>query len=114
MRQEDRLKEELRAIQEELFEIRHDFHRHPELSGREERTARRIRDELEKAGLSWRAVGGTGTLAALQGRRPGPTVLLRADIDALPIRETGRCPADLRIPCLPRYAFRNGDPHGRD
>lgn len=92
MRQEDHLKEELSAIQEELFEIRHDFHRHPELSGREERTARRIRDELEKAGLSWRAVGGTGTLAELQGRLPGPTVLLRADIDALPIRETGRFP----------------------
>ena len=70
MRQKDHLKEELRAIQEELFEIRHDFHRHPELSGREERTAQRIRAELEKAGLSWRAVGGTPSCRAdIRGRR---------------------------------------------
>ncbi len=86
------IKEDLSAVRDELYEFRHDLHRHPELSGQERRTARRIREELAKIGLRWRAVGGTGTLAELTGASPGPTILLRADIDALPVQEASSFP----------------------
>ena len=81
------LKEELLSIREELYAFRHDLHRYPELSGSEFRTAKRIREKLSELRLPWHEVGGTGTLAELHGALPGPTIILRADIDALPIRE---------------------------
>ncbi len=86
------VKQELAAIKDELYEIRHDFHAHPELSGKETRTAETIRRELDKLGLKWRAVAGTGTLAELKGSLPGPKIILRADIDALPVTERSRYP----------------------
>ncbi len=86
------IREDYSAIRGELYELRHDLHRHPELSGQEYQTARRIREELAKIGLRWRAVGETGTLAELTGASPGPTILLRADIDALPVEEASGFP----------------------
>lgn len=86
------IKEDFAALRGELYEFRHDLHRHPETSGKEVQTAQKIRRELTKLGLDWRAVGGTGTLAELSGAFPGPTVLLRADIDALPLQESSSYP----------------------
>ena len=86
------IREDLLAIREELFDIRHDIHAHPELSLYETRTAGVIRRELEKDGLTWKAVHDTGTVAELKGAAPGPTVILRADIDALPINEKSDYP----------------------
>jgi amidohydrolase len=71
----------------QLVEWRRDFHRHPELAFQEERTSRVIRAFLESIGLDVRACGGTGLRAVLQGGRPGRTVALRADMDALPVHE---------------------------
>ncbi|QKW05492.1 amidohydrolase [Streptomyces sp. NA04227] len=64
-----------------------DVHRHPELSGAEERTADRFASFLKDAHLETTGgVGGTGVVAVLENG-PGPTVLLRAELDALPGRE---------------------------
>jgi amidohydrolase len=69
--------------------LREDLHRHPELAYREERTAGVIARTLREAGLDEvrTGVAGTGVVALLHGGGPGRTVALRADIDALPIRE---------------------------
>lgn len=76
-----------RSIHAELVRLRRDIHRHPELSFREERTARRAADEVEAAGLVVRrGVGGSGVVAEVRNGE-GPMVALRADMDALPIHE---------------------------
>lgn len=72
-----------------LSELRRDFHRFPEVSGNESRTAERVVSELSAIGgyqIS-KNVGGHGVLAVLQGALPGKTVALRADMDALQINE---------------------------
>jgi amidohydrolase len=68
--------------------LRHRIHREPELGNREFRTARRIAVELRRAGIEVReGVAHTGVVGTIEGGRPGPTVAIRADIDALPITE---------------------------
>ena len=68
--------------------MRRHFHQHPEESTKEVKTAERIRRELDEAGIPWRACGmGTGTLARIEGAEPGPTIMLRGDIDALSVTE---------------------------
>ena len=75
--------------QEELVRYRRHFHAHPELSLIEFATAKFIERELREAGYDQirTGIGRTGVLATLQGARPGPVTLLRADMDALPIEE---------------------------
>lgn len=75
--------EALEDWQEELYK---DVHRHPELSMQEEQTAGRIERELSQLGLETRRFGGTGVVAVIENGK-GPTVLARADIDALPVTE---------------------------
>jgi amidohydrolase len=72
-----------------LVDLRRDFHRHPELSHQEHRTAQVIADRLRGMGLDevHTGVGQTGVVGVLRGGRPGRCVLLRADIDALPLTE---------------------------
>jgi amidohydrolase len=72
-----------------LIELRRDFHRHPELSHEEHRTSRVIAERLRGIGLDEvrTGVGQTGVFGLLQGGKPGRCVLLRADIDALPLTE---------------------------
>lgn len=74
---------------ERLVALRHDLHRHPELSWREERTASRLEAELRSLGAeAIRRVAGTGVVARIPGRdRSAPPVALRGDIDALPVHE---------------------------
>ena len=80
---------------QELFEytqsLRRDFHAHPELGFHEVRTAGIVARELTALGLEVSAgVAGTGVSALIEGARPGPVLLVRADMDALPIvEETG-------------------------
>ena len=75
--------------QEELVRYRRHFHAHPELSLIEFATAKFIERELREAGYDQirTGIGRTGILATLQGAKPGPVTLLRADMDALPIEE---------------------------
>ncbi|MET7302317.1 amidohydrolase [Embleya sp. NPDC005575] len=71
----------------ELTELYQDLHRHPELSFEEHRTAARVAAHLRALGCETvEGVGGTGVVGVL-ARGDGPTVLLRADIDALPVTE---------------------------
>jgi amidohydrolase len=74
----------------ELVALRRDLHRMAEPSGAERATAARIADELNalQPDSIVDQLGGHGIAARLDGREPGPTVLLRADLDALPIEET--------------------------
>lgn len=75
-----------------LVELRRDFHRHPELSHQEHRTAGIISARLRQIGLDEvrDRISQTGVFGVLRGGRPGKCVLLRADIDALPITEADR------------------------
>jgi amidohydrolase len=76
--------EGLQAAQEALYK---DLHAHPELSHHEHQTARRVARELETYGcMVQTSIGGTGVVGQL-GNGDGPTVLLRAELDALPIAE---------------------------
>ena len=71
--------------------LRRDFHLHPELGFREVRTGGIVAKELEALGIEvTKGVGKTGVVGLLEGAKPGPTLLLRFDMDALPIvEETG-------------------------
>ncbi|MEO5343056.1 MAG: N(2)-acetyl-L-2,4-diaminobutanoate deacetylase DoeB2 [Gammaproteobacteria bacterium SHHR-1] len=68
--------------------LRHWWHRHPELSWQEEKTAGRIRQTLSQWQIPWRACAGQGTVARLAADAQGEHLALRADMDALPIQET--------------------------
>jgi len=67
--------------------LRHRLHQQPELAWAEHQTAQTIRDELDQAGINWRACADTGTIATLGPERGKRHIALRADIDALPIAE---------------------------
>lgn len=68
--------------------LRRDFHQHPELGFQEERTARIVNQELQKLGLEVNTgIAKTGVVALIEGSEPGPVVLARFDMDALPIQE---------------------------
>jgi len=78
----------LDRLEPDLVRLRRDLHRHPELAFAERRTASIVRDRLEALGLVVRSgVGGTGVVADLDGTEPGPRVLVRADMDAIPVTE---------------------------
>lgn len=85
----DELKSRIAEIEDDLVAWRRDFHRHPEVAFHEERTSRVIKEYLEGLGLPVKTMAGTGLRADLRGGGDGPTVALRADIDALPIQEQG-------------------------
>jgi metal-dependent amidase/aminoacylase/carboxypeptidase family protein len=79
---------EVTALSAPMTELRRDFHRHPELGFQEVRTAGIVAERLQALGYTVRTgLGTTGVIGHLRGARPGKTVLLRADIDALPISE---------------------------
>lgn len=82
--------------------LRRDFHAHPELGFEEVRTSDIIAEELASSGIELvRSIGVTGIVATIHGDREGPAIGLRADMDALPIREQTGLP----------YASRNGLMH---
>ena len=87
------LTEEIGKRTDGLIALRRDFHRHPELSHKETRTAEIIAERLHAAKLEVRTgVGGTGVVGVLRGDRPGRTIAWRADIDALPLTEVLEAP----------------------
>ena len=77
-----------KSLQPKIISIRRDLHEHPELSNREVRTAQLVAKQLNSLGLQVKTgVGLTGIAAVLKGAKPGPTIALRADMDALPVTE---------------------------
>jgi amidohydrolase len=76
------------ALVPRAVEWRRDFHSHPELANREMRTSGKVAEHLRALGLEVRTgMAHTGVVAVIEGGRPGPTILLRADMDALPVTE---------------------------
>lgn len=83
----------------DLIAIRRDLHQHPETAFEEHRTAQVIEGHLHDLGLTTRRVAGTGVIAEICGAAgPGPTIALRADIDALPLSEQTGLPYASCIP----------------
>jgi amidohydrolase len=77
------------TIKSWLIDIRRDFHQNPELGMEEFRTAQKICDYLEEMNIQFiSGVANTGVVGIIKGKYPGPTIGLRADMDALPIFET--------------------------
>ncbi len=73
-------------------ELRRELHRRPELAWAEHSTAAAVRAELDAIGLDWRPCAGTGTVVRLAPHAPGRHTALRADLDAMPIREATGLP----------------------
>ena len=87
------IREIAKEYKEYLIEIRRWFHAHPEIGEKEFETSAKIKEELTKYGIEWRPCGlETGVLATVVGGKPGKTILLRADMDALPVPEETGCP----------------------
>lgn len=81
------------AIQPQVIAWRRHIHQYPELSNREVKTAEYVANHLRKLGLEVRTqVGLTGVVGILKGGKSGPVVALRADMDALPVKERADLP----------------------
>lgn len=81
-----------------MVEIRRFLHMHPELSFQEVQTAKYIADFYNQLGIDVRTnVGGNGVVATIKGGKPGPTVALRADFDALPIQDEKDVPYKSKV-----------------
>lgn len=79
---------EVEALREQLIAWRRDFHEHPEIAFEEVRTSQKVAEMLTQFGLEVQyGVGKTGVVGILEGNGDGPTVLVRADMDALPVQE---------------------------
>ncbi|MBF8984249.1 amidohydrolase [Lutibacter sp. B2] len=81
------IKELARQDKEYVIDLRREFHMHPEPSWHEQRTAKRIKEELDQMGIPYVSVAGTGVVATIQGNNEGKVVALRGDIDALQVNE---------------------------
>lgn len=80
-------------MEQDLVDFRRDLHRNPELSLEESETAAKVADRLREYGYEVKTgVGGHGVVAELTGGKPGRTIALRADMDALPIQEESGVP----------------------
>lgn len=77
----------MKQVFDRMVAIRRDLHQHPELAWNEHRTAERVETVLDELGVAHRRVVETGVVADLPGTSGVPVVALRADMDALPIRE---------------------------
>ncbi|MBC7929396.1 MAG: amidohydrolase [Rubrivivax sp.] len=97
---EGRVARAAEGLREQLVAQRRDFHMHPELSNREERTSRVVAERLRALGLTdiKTGVGKYGVTALLVGGKPGPVVAVRADMDALPIQEVNDVPYKSQTP----------------
>lgn len=94
-----RIRSLIGAIEPRLIEIRRDIHAHPETGFDTQRTAALVVSELEALGLNVQTgVGRTGVVADIAGGAPGPCLILRADMDALPITEQTGLPFASTVP----------------
>ena len=83
------IQQRVSAIESKMINWRRDIHEHPELSNQEHRTAKLVADHLRSLGLEVQTgvAKSTGVVAILKGGKPGKVVALRADMDALPVKE---------------------------
>lgn len=94
----DEVARRIEDLQPRIIEWRRDLHQNPELSNREFRTSKVVADHLRRLGLPVQTgVAKTGVIALLEGGKPGPTIVLRADMDALPVTEQTDVPFRSRV-----------------
>ena len=76
------------SVSQDVIELRHTIHQNPELGNMEVKTSELVAQQLKALGLEVRThIGKTGVVGVLKGGKPGPVVALRADMDALPVKE---------------------------
>jgi len=93
------MKNDYSQLDQWLSETRRDFHMHPEISHQEKRTTQRIAKILKELGCEIQLFDDmTGAAGIIRGLQEGPTIGLRADIDALPIQELNDIPYKSRNP----------------
>ena len=85
----EELKNQVKDLTEQIIAWRRDFHRHPETAFEEHRTSSVLRKFMEDLDIPVQLMAKTGLRGVLQGRSGGKAVALRADIDALPLKEEG-------------------------
>lgn len=83
----NKLKQQINKYEAEMIAFRRDLHQHPELQWEEFRTTQKVADALDLLDIPYRKTEPTGLIAELVGGKPGETVALRADMDALPVQE---------------------------
>jgi amidohydrolase len=89
----DKIKQLAREYAPDLISIRHHLHAHPELSYQEFETSKFVQGKLSNAGIPFKVMATTGVVGLIEGKNPGKRVIaLRADMDALPIREENDVP----------------------
>ncbi|HUR31082.1 MAG TPA: M20 family metallopeptidase [Saprospiraceae bacterium] len=89
----DIIKDAAKQSYERILEIRRDLHKHPELSFQEINTSQRVKNFLKQEGIDFtEGWAGYGIVASIKGLNPGPYMMLRADMDALPIQEQNETP----------------------
>lgn len=90
---ESKVRTQSAAIEQKLITWRRDIHQHPELGDQEHRTAKLVADHLRSLGMEVRTgIGRTGVVGVMKGGKAGKMVALRADMDALPVKETSGLP----------------------
>ena len=83
------IKPEILSLKKKIINTRRDFHKYPELSFQEKRTSKIVAEKLKSFGIKTKKnIGKTGVVGILESEIDGPTIALRADMDALPIQET--------------------------
>ncbi|MDD5922571.1 MAG: amidohydrolase [Eubacteriales bacterium] len=86
------IEQECEQLKEEVIMLRRDFHAHPELGTKEVRTSEIVEKYLNDLGIPTRRAFHTGVIGLLEGGKPGKCLLLRADMDALPVQEENDVP----------------------
>jgi amidohydrolase len=95
---ETQLDQAAKSLAPQVIEWRRDFHQNPELGNRETRTSQKVAEHLKALGLEVRTgIAHTGVVGVLKGGKPGPTIALRADMDALPVTEQVDLPFKSRV-----------------
>ncbi len=83
-----KIKDEVLSFKNEVIHLRRDFHKHPELGFEEQRTSQIVENYLKDCGIEVKShIAKTGVVGILRGKGKGKTIMLRADMDALPIQE---------------------------
>ncbi|MDV2583438.1 M20 metallopeptidase family protein [Alkalibacillus haloalkaliphilus] len=94
----EQLYEKIDGLYERMVEDRRYLHQHPELSFHEKETAKYIENRYDELGIPYKSnIGGYGIVATLEGGKPGKTIALRADFDALPIQEENDVPYKSKV-----------------
>ncbi|MDW7672738.1 MAG: amidohydrolase [Bacillota bacterium] len=88
----DEIQHMIQELEEELITLRRDFHAHPELGFKEIRTSGIVENYLQDLGIPTYRMAKTGVVGLIEGSRKMPVLMLRADMDALPVQEENEVP----------------------